>query len=93
MLTDLKWIADGQPWPPEDADEKARLTEHAKNRLLYNGDHQAVFPKLAAYLRDNDDDDKEMQKDAIDKEGWFDDTKDPGLEEDNTPDVPDDDGQ
>lgn len=60
MLTDLKWIADGQPWPPEDADEKARLTEHAKNRLLYNGDHQAVFPKLAAYLRDNDDDDKKV---------------------------------
>ena len=42
---------------------------------------------------DNDDDDKEMQKDAIDKEGWFDEKKDPGLEEDNTPDVPDDDGQ
>lgn len=43
-------------------------------------------------LRDEEDpDDKEMQKDAVDKEGWFDDRRDPGLEEDDTPDVPDDD--
>jgi len=60
MLTDLNWIADGKPWPPEDADEKARLTEHAKNRLLYNGDHEAVFPKLASYLKDKEDDDKKV---------------------------------
>jgi len=60
MLTNLDWIADGKPWPPEDADEKARLTEHAKNRLLYNGDHEAVFPKLAAYLKDKEDDDKKV---------------------------------
>ena len=60
MLTDLDWIADGKPWPPEDADEKARLTEHAKNRLLYNGDHEAVFPKLASYLKDKEDDDKKV---------------------------------
>jgi len=60
MLTDLLWIADGKPWPPEDVDEKARLAEHAKNRLLYNGDHEAVFPKLAAYLKDKEDDDKKV---------------------------------
>lgn len=33
-------------------------------------------------------DDKELEKDAIDKDGWFDNTKDPGLE-DETPDVED----
>ena len=60
MLTDLLWIADGKPWPPEDADEKARRAEHAKNRLLYNGDHEAVFPKLASYLKDKEDDDKKV---------------------------------
>ena len=60
MLTDLDWIADGKPWPPEDKDEAARRAEHAKNRLLYNGDHEAVFPKLAAYLKDKEDDDKKI---------------------------------
>lgn len=60
MLTDTDWIADGKPWPPDDADEKARLAEHARNRLLYNGDHEAVFPKLAAYLKDKEDDDKKV---------------------------------
>ncbi len=60
MLTDLLWIADGQPWPPEDKDEAARRAEHVKNRLLYSGDHEAVFPKLAAYIKDKDDDDKKV---------------------------------
>lgn len=60
MLTDLKWIADGKPWPPEDKDEAVRRAEHVKNRLLYSGDHEAVFPKLAAYIKDKDDDDKKV---------------------------------
>jgi len=60
MLTDLKWISNGAPWPPEDKDEADRRAEHAKNRLLYNGDHVAVFPKLAAYLKDAEDDDKKI---------------------------------
>lgn len=60
MLTDLKWIADGKPWPPEDKDEAVRRAEHVKNRLLYSGDHEAVFPKLAAYIKDKEDDDKKV---------------------------------
>lgn len=59
MLTDLNWIAPGEPWPPEDADEKARLAEHAFNRQLYNNNHE-VFTKYAAYLKDKKDDDKKI---------------------------------
>jgi hypothetical protein len=44
-------------------------------------------------LKDDDDDDDDISKEAADKEGWFDDKKDPGLEEDETPEVPDDGGQ
>lgn len=45
-------------------------------------------------LKDDDDDDKEIQREATnDKEGWFDDQKDPGLEEDETPEVPEGDGR
>lgn len=59
MLTDLGFIAQGKPWPPEDADEKARLAEHAFNRQLYNNHHE-VFTKYAAYLKDKKDDDKKI---------------------------------
>jgi hypothetical protein len=59
MLTDLSFIAPGKPWPPEDADEKARLAEHAFNRAVYNNQHE-VFSKYAAYLRDRQDDDKKI---------------------------------
>jgi hypothetical protein len=58
ILTDLSFIQPGQPWPPSDADEKARLDEHKSNRQLYNDLHVDVFPKYAAYLRDKNDDDK-----------------------------------
>jgi hypothetical protein len=60
MLTDLSFIAPGKPWPPEDADEKARLADHKVNRLLYSGDHEAVFPKFSAYLKDRIEDDKKI---------------------------------
>jgi len=60
MLTDLSFIATGNIWPPEDADEKARLADHKANRLLYSGDHEAVFPKLSAYLKDKIEDDKKV---------------------------------
>ena len=59
MLTDLSFIAAGKPWPPEDADEAARLREHAFNRQLYNNHHE-VFTKYAAYLKDKADDDKKV---------------------------------
>lgn len=43
-------------------------------------------------LRDDDaQEDRELEKDALDKEGWFDETKDPGLEEDETPDIDEED--
>lgn len=59
MLTDLGFIAQGKPWPPEDADERARLAEHAFNRCIYNNQHE-VFSKYAAYLADKEDDDKKV---------------------------------
>lgn len=52
ILIDLSWINDGQPWPPKDADEAARLAEHARMRAIYNGLHDSIFPRYAAYLAD-----------------------------------------
>lgn len=52
MFTDIDWIAEGKPWPPEDADERARLAEHARNRQVYAGLHDVVMPRYAAYLSD-----------------------------------------
>ena len=60
MLTDLTWIRTGAVWPPDDQHEKARIAEHVMNRRLYNGEHEAVFPKLAAFLKDKLDDDKKV---------------------------------
>lgn len=60
MLTDLSFIQTGKPWRPEDKDEKDRLAEHERNRRLYNGEHEAVFPKFSAYLKDKIDDDKKV---------------------------------
>lgn len=57
ILYDLSFIARGQPWPPEDRDESARLAEHAVNRQIYNNQHQ-VFSKFAKYIQDQADDDK-----------------------------------
>ena len=47
-------------------------------------------PAAAAAAKDDDDDDKEIAKDAIDKEGWFDNKGDPGLDEDETSDEDED---
>jgi hypothetical protein len=52
MLNDLGFIGDGKPWPPEDKDEAARIAEHALMRQIYNGLHDQVFPRYAAYLAD-----------------------------------------
>jgi hypothetical protein len=35
--------------------------------------------------KEDDDGDKDLEKDAIDKEGWFDKVKDPTLDQDDTP--------
>jgi hypothetical protein len=61
MLTDLSFVADGKPWPPEDADEAARLKEHAFMRQIYNGLHEKVFPRYIAYLADASKDSKKQK--------------------------------
>lgn len=61
MLTDLSFVADGKPWPPEDADEAARLKEHAFMRQIYNGLHEKVFPRYIAYLADQSKDSKKQK--------------------------------
>jgi hypothetical protein len=61
MLTDLSFVADGSPWPPEDADEAARLKEHAFMRQIYNGLHEKVFPRYIAYLADQSKDSKKQK--------------------------------
>ena len=60
MLTDLTWIEDGRPFPPEDEDERARLEEHARNRMIYNGLHDRIFPRYIAYLADTQKDAKKQ---------------------------------
>lgn len=61
MLTDLSFVADGKPWPPEDTDEAARLKEHAFMRQIYNGLHEKVFPRYIAYLADQSKDSKKQK--------------------------------
>ena len=61
MLTDLSFVADGRPWPPEDADEAVRLKEHAFMRQIYNGLHEKVFPRYIAYLADQSKDSKKQK--------------------------------
>ena len=61
MLADLSFVADGKPWPPEDADEAARLKEHAFMRQIYNGLHEKVFPRYIAYLADQSKDSKKQK--------------------------------
>lgn len=60
MINSLSFISEGQPWPPTDADEAARLKEHEFNEALYNNLHDTIFPKYAAYLADKADDDKKV---------------------------------
>lgn len=61
MITSLEIFSQGQPWPPSDEDEKARIAEHAKNRKLYNELLTDIFPKYAAYLGDKQFDDKKVE--------------------------------
>jgi len=61
MLTNLDFIADGKPWPPEDRDEMARLDEHVRMRRAYAGLHDQIFPGYAAYLSDAGKDPKKQK--------------------------------
>ena len=60
MLTNLAFIGDGKAWPPKDDEEAARLAEHAIMRQIYNGLHDKIFPKYAAYLADSNKDSKKQ---------------------------------
>ncbi|MEM6270075.1 MAG: hypothetical protein AAF998_11600 [Bacteroidota bacterium] len=44
------------------------------------------------YKEEVDEDEKALEKEAEDKEGWFDEDKDPELEKDETPELDEDDG-
>jgi hypothetical protein len=50
MLTNLNFLADGEQWPPKDEDEANRIAEHVLMRKVYNGLHDSIFPRYAAYL-------------------------------------------
>lgn len=54
-------IAPGKPWPPEDKDERGRMTEHAANRQLYAELHEGIFPRYSRYLNDGNNDDKKVK--------------------------------
>jgi hypothetical protein len=60
MITSLGFINSGEPWPPADADERARIEEHIRNEAIYNDLHDTVFSKYATYLNDREEDDKKV---------------------------------
>ncbi|MCK9569510.1 phage portal protein [Candidatus Pacearchaeota archaeon] len=60
MLTDLSFVQNGAHWPPKDADEAARLAEHARMRDIYNGLHERIFARYIAYLADAPRDQKKQ---------------------------------
>ena len=54
MLNSLEFIGDDKPWPPLDRDEADRIAEHVLMRKIYNGLHDEIFPRYAAYLADKE---------------------------------------
>jgi hypothetical protein len=52
MLNNLDFLKDGEQWPPKDEDEANRIAEHVLMRQVYNGLHDSIFPRYAAYLAD-----------------------------------------
>lgn len=60
MINSLDVFKVGQPWPPADQDERARIAEHQKNRKLYEELHLDIFPKYNAYINDKLHDDKKQ---------------------------------
>lgn len=51
MLYNLDWLETGQQFPPPS--EAARLKRYADNRLLFDGDHDAVFGDWYKVLRED----------------------------------------
>lgn len=54
MLNSTDFIGDNKPWPPLDKDEADRIAEHVLMRKIYNGLHDEIFPRYAAYLADKE---------------------------------------
>lgn len=42
MLSNLDWIAEGKPYPPDDSDTQVRLTMYDTNKKLFNGEHGEI---------------------------------------------------
>ena len=55
MLNSTDFIGDNKPWPPLDRDEADRIAEHVLMRKIYNGLHDEIFPRYAAYLADKEE--------------------------------------
>ena len=55
MLNSLDFIGDDKPWPPVDRDEATSIAEHVLMRKIYNGLHDEIFPRYAAYLADKEE--------------------------------------
>jgi hypothetical protein len=54
MLNSTDFIGDNKPWPPLDRDEADRIAEHVLMRKIYNGLHDEIYPRYAAYLADKE---------------------------------------
>lgn len=50
MLTNLEFLQTGQPWPPKQTEERARLIRYRDNRALFEGRHELVFREVFARL-------------------------------------------
>ena len=50
MLTNLEFLQTGQPWPPKQTEERARLIRYRDNRALFEGRHELVFHEVFARL-------------------------------------------
>lgn len=50
MLTNLNFLGTGQPWPPNNQEERHRLRRYADNKLLFEGRHELVFKEVFTRL-------------------------------------------
>lgn len=66
MLRNIEFIGDGKPWPPKDEDEEKRIAEHVMMRKVYNGLHDEIFQRYAAYLADKTEGEADKPKIILD---------------------------
>ena len=50
MLTNLNFLGTGQPWPPNNQEERLRLRRYRDNKLLFEGRHELVFKEVFTRL-------------------------------------------